>query len=125
MSSSFYYYSGILASIYSVYAWLTYYTLSGVSVIDASTAKLLIARREISSIIDVRTKPEWDIGHHPSAIHIPLNTLNSQTVIQIPKKEGLLIYCNTGQRARRAAEVMKQLGFADVYYIPGSYKTIM
>ena len=40
-------------------------------------------------------------------------------------KRGILVYCNTGQRARFAAEKLASLGFQDVVYIDGSYRTLM
>jgi len=38
---------------------------------------------------------------------------------------GLLVYCNTGQRARFAAEKLEGLGFKDVYYIAGLYTSLL
>ena len=68
---------------------------------------------------------EWDIGHYPNAVHIPLGKLNKNSLSKEYKNEGILIYCNSGQRARVAAEKLKQYGFNKVYYIPGTYKTII
>ena len=39
-------------------------------------------------------------------------------------KEEILVYCNTGQRARRAAEVLRKLGYKNVYYIESSYTSL-
>ena len=44
---------------------------------------------------------------------------------QINKNDGILVYCNTGQRARKAAEKLKKLGFKNVFYIASTYKTIL
>jgi Rhodanese-related sulfurtransferase len=66
---------------------------------------------------------EWRAGHYPGAIHIPGTMINRKTTAQLPKK-GLLVYCNTGQRARFAAEKLRELGFKDVYYIAGFYTSL-
>ena len=39
--------------------------------------------------------------------------------------EGILVYCNTGQRARYASEQIAKMGYKKVYYIDGTYKSIM
>ena len=67
---------------------------------------------------------EWRAGHYPKALHIPVNKINEKTTTELPKK-GLLVYCNTGQRARFAAEKLENLGFEEVYYIAGHYSSLM
>ena len=36
--------------------------------------KELIKAGQIDYIIDIRTVEEWNKGHHPNAIHIPMGT---------------------------------------------------
>jgi len=67
---------------------------------------------------------EYRAGHYPKALHIPVNKINEKTTSELPKK-GLLVYCNTGQRARFAAEKLESLGFKDVSYIAGLYSTLL
>lgn len=122
---SWFLYSGIISLGYSIYALANYYTLTGVQLIEPNVAKNKILNNEIKLIIDIRTKMEWDIGHYPNAVHIPLGKLNKNSLSKEYKNEGILIYCNSGQRARVAAEKLKQYGFNKVYYIPGTYKTII
>lgn len=78
----------------------------------------------IDYIIDVRTKFEFQMGHHKDAIHIPASNITKKSMKNIPLDDTSLVYCNTGQRARRAAETMRNLGYKNVYYIEGTYKTI-
>ena len=57
--------------------------------------------------------------------------MNRKTISQFMKKhnikksETLLVYCNTGQRARSAADKLNDAGIKNVVYIAGSYKSIM
>ena len=102
---------------------LQYYTYNGSHLIDSQTAKLKIQNKEIEVVIDVRTQYEYDKGHFPGALHVPVQNINRET-IDFPKSTGILVYCNTGQRARRAAEMIQSLGYTNVSYIAGSYKTI-
>jgi phage shock protein E len=79
---------------------------------------------KIKKVIDVRTMTEYRAGHYPRALHIPVDKINEKTTTELPKK-GLLVYCNTGQRARFAAEKLEELGFEDVYYIAGTYRGLL
>jgi phage shock protein E len=105
-------------------AALTAYTYFGQNLVSSAEAKRLIKEGKISAVIDVRTAVEWRSGHYPKALHIPVDKINEKTTAELPKK-GLLVYCNTGQRARFAAEKLVELGFDDVYYIAGHYSSIM
>jgi phage shock protein E len=105
-------------------AALTAYTYFGQNLISSEEAKRLIKNGKIKRVIDVRTATEWRAGHYREALHIPVDKINEKTVAELPKR-GLLVYCNTGQRARFAAEKLEGLGFKDVYYIAGHYSSIM
>jgi rhodanese-related sulfurtransferase len=101
---------------------LAVYTYGGEQLITSEDAKKRIARG--MRVIDVRTHAEYRAGHYPNSTHIPVNTLTQKTLAGIRKNEPILVYCNTGQRARYAAEKMKRLGYTDVRYIAGSYTTL-
>ena len=105
-------------------AALTAYTYFGQNLISPEEAKRLIKSGKIKAVIDVRTIMEYRAGHYPKALHIPGNKINKKTTSELPK-EGLLVYCNTGQRARFAAEKLENLGFKNVYYIAGLYSTLL
>ena len=99
------------------------YTYFGENLVSSKEAKRLIRVGKIKKVIDVRTIAEYRAGHYRGALHIPVNKMNKKTTAELPKK-GLLVYCNTGQRARFAAEKLEELGFEDVYYIAGHYSTL-
>ena len=52
-------------------------------------------------------------------------SINKDTVKVLDKSKPVLVYCNTGQRARYAANKLDKLGFSEVVYIDGTYNTIM
>ena len=100
------------------------YTYFGKNLVSSKEANKLIRAGKIKKVIDVRTIAEYRAGHYKGAVHIPVNKINKKTTTELPKK-GLLVYCNTGQRARFAAEKLEELGFEDVYYIAGTYKGLL
>jgi phage shock protein E len=99
------------------------YTYFGENRVSSKDAKTMIRSGKIKKVIDVRTITEYRAGHYRGALHIPVNKINKKTTTELPKK-GLLVYCNTGQRARFAAEKLEELGFEDVYYIAGHYSSL-
>lgn len=122
--------SGIMAGIYAVYAGFRYYALSGKGLLTPRDAKQKISNGAISTVIDVRTKMEYDAGHYNNRgknvklMHVPVNDFSKRKFQNMNKDAGVLVYCNTGQRARRAAELLRDYGFKNAYYIEGTYTSI-
>jgi len=122
--AAFFFYSGIAAATYTLISGLAYYTFSGPQLITSAKAKKLVA--EGASVIDVRTSTEFKTGHFPGAIHMPVSKMPTNPK-RIPRKlfsGPVVVYCNTGQRARYAAEQLQSLGLKDVYYIAGTYRSL-
>ena len=67
-------------------------------------------------LVDVREPHEFNAGHIPGAINIPLSTIDQ---ISIEKDIPVFVYCLRGSRSKRAAEAMKKMGYADVKSIGG------
>jgi rhodanese-related sulfurtransferase len=103
---------------------LAAYTFLGQNLVSSDEAKRLIKEGKIKRIVDVRTAVEYRAGHYPRALHIPVDKINEKTTAELPNK-GLLVYCNTGQRARFAAEKLVDLGFKQVYYIAGHHSSLL
>lgn len=108
-----------------LFAGLIIYSLTGDNLVSSSTAKKMIKSGRIQKVIDVRTDTEYNMGHYKGSIHIPVYKINKQTTSKLSKTEGILVYCNTGQRARYASEKLMILGFKNVYYISGHYSTLL
>jgi len=125
MNSSLYLMTGIGGLLVSIYSGLKYYAITGKGLIPPEKAKQMISTHKIKHIIDVRTNIEYSIGHYPKAKNIPVLEMNADDFKNMNKRDGILVYCNTGQRARRAAENIRSYGFKNVYYIEGSYTGLM
>ena len=123
--ATFYLWTGIAGALYSGFAALRYYSLSGTQLISAARAKKMIKSGEIKHVVDVRSKFEWDFGHYPGAVHMPVNVISAERLKKFDKNDGILTLCNTGQRARAGAEKIASFGFKKVYYIDGTYSTIL
>ncbi len=65
-------------------------------------------------ILDVRTSGEFQSGHIPGSINIPLDKLESRMNELTPKKV-LITCCASGMRSARARQILKMNGFTEVY----------
>ena len=71
--------------------------------------------REVGhAVVDVREPVEWDAGHIPGALHIPLGQLPAR-LAELPDRDaGILLYCRSGARSGRAAEFLVAQGYSNV-----------
>lgn len=96
--------------------------------INSTFAKKMIKSNLIKNIIDVRTKKEWNKGHYPNAIHIPIEPIDKLTPENLKifnKKDPILVYCRSGRRAKNAANKLKNYGFKKIYYINTTYESLL
>jgi len=62
-------------------------------------------------MVDVREQDEWDLGHAPNAVHIPLGDLPAR-VGELPDVDGTLpIMCRSGNRSGRAVQWLIAQGY--------------
>ena len=73
-------------------------------------------------VLDVREQDEWDAGHAPGAVHIPLGDLPAR-LGDLPDTDAdaLAVVCRSGGRSGRAVEWLSQQGF-DVANLDGGMK---
>ena len=63
-------------------------------------------------VVDVRTDAEFQSGHVPGAIHIPLDQLETRLAELEPYRAGdLYLICEVGGRSARAASLLADRGF--------------
>lgn len=75
---------------------------------------------EAPAILDVRTRPEYDAGHLPNAIHASVFTLFSEHYnLAISQQETIILYCGSGIRARVGALILRLAGYESVYLLDG------
>lgn len=74
--------------------------------IDVATAARLADDGML--LLDVREQHEWDAGHAPTAVHMPVSRFD---VSQLPP-DRILAICRSGNRSGRAAMFLEDAGFA-------------
>jgi rhodanese-related sulfurtransferase len=70
-------------------------------------------------IVDVRESAEYQAGHIPNAINIPLRTI-SRNLNKIPKDRPVILYCSTGYRSSMGVMTLHLLNYENVQGFPPS-----
>lgn len=71
-------------------------------------------------LVDVRESSEYQLGHIPDAINIPLRTL-AQNLDQVPHDRPVVLYCSSGYRAAMGVMTLHLLGYENVQGFPPSF----
>lgn len=88
--------------------------------ITPELAKDFIDSGESVTILDVRTKAEYDEGHIENAILIPDTELKELVEEQIPDlDQRIFVYCRSGRRSKAAAELLLEMGYTNVLDLGG------
>lgn len=87
--------------------------------VDASMATQLI-NREDALVVDVRDPGEYGAGHILGAKNWPLDHLDERGGEAARRKDKpVIVYCDTGERAPKAAAALRKLGFTRVVNLSG------
>ncbi len=83
------------------------------------TAEETRARQKAGAVlVDVRELSEWQQGHIPGAMHIPLSSISRRLQELDPSQEVITI-CRSGHRSMSAAQILQQGGFSRVSSMAG------
>ena len=92
----------------------------GYQQITQEEAKEMMDTQEVI-ILDVREQGEYDSGHIPGAVLLPVGTIDETTAAEvIPEKDStVLVYCRSGNRSKQASQTLADLGYANVVEFGG------
>jgi rhodanese-related sulfurtransferase len=83
-------------------------------------ATQMINRGRSTAVIDVRNADEFAAGHLRDAKNIPLADLPKRIgELDKSKVKTVIVVCQTGARAGKAAGLLKAAGFDDIYSLEG------
>ena len=101
--------------------------------INSQEAYELLQNDAETIYLDVRSVPEFEAGHAPGAINIPLlhftpgqgMAMNEDfpAVIEatLPKDAKLIVGCKSGGRSANACQMMSQMGYANLTNLRGGF----
>ena len=88
--------------------------------ITPEEAKEMIDTQEVV-ILDVREQHEYDSGHIPGAVLLPVGTISEDTAAAVIDELDtvVLVYCRSGNRSKTASQALVDLGYTNVYEFGG------
>lgn len=92
----------------------------GYQQISQEEAKEMMDSQEVL-ILDVREQDEYDSGHIPGAVLLPVGSITEESAAEvIPEKDAtVLVYCRSGNRSKTAAKALAELGYTGIYEFGG------
>ncbi|MDD2832713.1 MAG: rhodanese-like domain-containing protein [Methylotenera sp.] len=88
------------------------------SVTPKEAATMFAEKKAI--ILDVREDDEWKVQHIAGAMHIPLAQVETRLdeLVQY-KDQPVILQCRSGKRSAKAAGILADAGFTQVYNLAG------
>jgi len=91
----------------------------GVSLVDSNKFETQM-NEPTSQIVDVRTSAEFSEGHIANAVNMDVTSDDFESKIAtLDKEKPVMVYCKSGGRSAKAASILKENGFKQVYDLDG------
>ncbi len=71
-------------------------------------------------ILDVRSDKEYEQGHIPGAVHVPLADIGDR-VKKLKKDKDLVVYCRSGNQSIWAIKRLMGMGYRNLFNLKGGY----
>ena len=85
--------------------------------IDADELKAMLDGNAVCTVIDVRTPEEFQGGHIPGSVSVPLSEI--ERLGEAPQKGRIVLCCARGARSMKARDILISRGVKDVIDLKG------
>jgi phage shock protein E len=85
--------------------------------IDAKTLSGIKDRSDVV-VLDVREQWEYDEGHIPGVVHIPMNDVPGR-LSEIPTDKTVIVSCRSGNRSGQVSAYLRDAGFSNIHNLDG------
>lgn len=83
-------------------------------------ARQMMKENPLTMLLDVRSRQEYNEYHLEGAVCIPTYELvNEISNLTIGKDQPIICYCQSGARSRKAINVLRKMGYENLYEIKG------
>lgn len=71
-------------------------------------------------LLDVRSVEEFQSGHLPGAVNLPLPEISAKAADRFPDRNvPLYLYCRSGRRSENARRILQDAGYSNVHNLGG------
>ena len=85
--------------------------------IDVQTVSEIKDRDDVV-VLDVREQWEYDEGHIPGVVHLPMNEVPAR-LDEIPTDQTVVLTCRSGNRSSQVTKYLEENGFDNVHNMEG------
>jgi rhodanese-related sulfurtransferase len=85
---------------------------------EVSAAQAVELLDKNALLLDVREADEWDAGHAPQAVHIPMSELN-QRADELPTDRTIVCVCHVGGRSAMVSDALNRSGWHALNLVGG------
>ena len=89
----------------------------GVPEVDVKMVAGMKEREEVC-VLDVREQWEYDVGHIPGVLHLPMSEIQGR-MNEIPTDKKVIVACRSGQRSARVTAWLLDNDYDDVHNMAG------
>ena len=88
--------------------------------ITADEAQVLMQREQDYLILDVRSPEEYEQGHIPHAINIPIERIGDVPPKELPdRNQTIFVYCSKGVRSMNVSNRLAHMGYKNIVEMGG------
>jgi rhodanese-related sulfurtransferase len=102
--------------VYLIFKLFGYLSRLGIKQISARD----LDQKKGVMLIDTRTAKEYNAGHIPGAVHIPLADIGAKAK-RIRKDKEIVVYCASGNRSIWAIKRLMGMGYTNLWNLKGGY----
>ena len=106
---------GIIA-IYLIVKLFGFLSRLGIKQITASE----LDQKKGMVLLDVRTDKEYEGGHIPGAVHVPLSEIGDR-IKKLKKDKEIVVYCQNGSRGIWAIKRLMGMGYTSLFNLKGGF----
>ena len=85
--------------------------------VDVQTTAALREQPDVM-ILDVREQDEWNAGHIPGAVFMPMGEVPNR-LSEIPTDKTVIVQCRSGNRSSQVTDFLVKQGFTNVHNMSG------
>lgn len=100
-----------------MFSFITGIVSRGGERIEAADLAGMLDKKEGLLLVDCRTQGEFENGHIPGSLNVPLDELASSNLVG--KAERVVVYCASGVRSVRARKIIAGAGVKEVVDLRG------
>lgn len=105
-----------VAALYLVFRFFGYLSRLGIRQITPRE----VDQKKGAMLLDTRSAREYNAGHIPGAVHIPLADIGAKAK-KIRKDKEIVVYCQNGNRSIWAIKRLMGMGYTNLWNLKGGY----